>query len=58
MNSLKTSHEREWEARRLADEGLGAEDIVVRCGLSLDHARRIVIEQYHRRQHAARRAST
>lgn len=58
MNSLKTSHEREWEARRLADEGLGWEDIVARCGLSQDHAKRIVIEQYHRRQHAARRAST
>lgn len=51
-------HQREWEARRLADEGLGWEDIVARCGLSQDHAKRIVIEQYHRRQHAARRAST
>lgn len=58
MISLKTSHERELEARRLADEGLGSEDIVVRCGLSLEHAKRIVIEQWHRRQHAARRAST
>lgn len=55
---LKSPHEREWEARRLADDGLGWQDLVVRLGLSEEWAKRIVTEQWHRRQHAARRAST
>lgn len=56
--TLRSPHEREWEARRLADEGCGWRDLVVRCGLSEDWAKRLVIEQWHRRPHAVRRAST
>jgi len=52
--TLRSSHEKEWEARRLADEGYGWEDLVVRCGLSRDWARRIVIEQWNRKQQAER----
>lgn len=45
-------------ARRLADEGYGWEDIVVRVDrrISVQTAKQIVIEQWHRRQHEVRRA--
>lgn len=51
---LRSPHERDWEARRLADEGYGWEDIVVRLGTSQQLAKQIVIEQWHRRQRKAR----
>ena len=40
------------EARRLADEGYGSEDIVVRLNRRISHqtAKQICIEQWHRNQ--------
>ena len=54
-STLQSGHERDFAARRLADEGLGWQDIVVRLGLSEATARQIVAEQWHRRQAAIRR---
>lgn len=46
------------QARRLADEGYGWEDILVRLNrrISVQTAKQIVIEQYYRREREARRA--
>lgn len=48
-----TDQEREVEARRLAESGLGSEDLVVRLGLTLEHAKRIVWSVLMKRKGAA-----
>ena len=53
--TLQSGHERDFTARRLADEGLGWQDLVVRLGMSETSAKQIVSEQWHRRQAAIRR---
>jgi hypothetical protein len=55
MSEFQPAHERDFAARRLADDGLGWHDLVVRLGMSETRARQIVSEQWHRRQAAIRR---
>ena len=50
--TLQSGHERDFAARRLADEGLGWQDLVVRLGMSETRAKQIVCEQWHRKQSA------
>jgi hypothetical protein len=52
LTDYKSAHERDFAARRLADEGLGWRDLVVRLGLSEASAKQIVAEQWHRKQSA------
>ena len=49
---LQSPHERDFAARRLADEGLAWQDLCVRLGMSETRAKQIVCEQWHRKQAA------
>jgi hypothetical protein len=53
MNSPLAAHaplsDRIAEARRMAREGYGAEDLVITCHLALDTAKQLVLEAEYRR---------